>query len=68
MEMNLKGRKNVGRNVLIPRTQEAQRVPGRKNSMRNMLRHILIKLRKINNKKIFKATRERQQITCKELP
>ena len=31
-----------------------------------MLRHILIKLTKIKNKeKILKATREKQQITCK---
>lgn len=48
--------------------QEVQRAPFRIKPRRNMLRHILIKLRKINNKKIFKATRERQQITCKELP
>ena len=42
--------------------QEAQRVPGRINPRRNMLRHIVIKLTKTKDKeKILKATREKQQ-------
>ena len=44
--------------------QEAQRVPGRINSRRNTLRHIIIKLTKIKDKeKLLKATREKQHIT-----
>ena len=39
--------------------QGAQRVPGRINPRRYMLRHILIKLTKIKDKeKLLKATRE----------
>ena len=42
------------------RVQEAQRVPGRINPRRNMLRHIVIKLTKIKDKeKLLKATREK---------
>ena len=43
-----------------------QRVPHRINPLKNMPRHILIKLRKIKFKeKILKAAREKQQITYK---
>ena len=46
--------------------QEVQRVPGRINPRRNMLRHIVIKLTKIKDKeKLLKATREKRQITYK---
>ena len=39
--------------------QEAQRLPGRINPSRNMLRHIVIKLTKIKDKeKLLKATRK----------
>ena len=48
---------------------EAQRVPYRINPRRNMPRHILIKLSKINYKEnILKAAREKQQITHKGIP
>ena len=51
---------------LVNQIQEAQRVPYRINSRRNMPRHILIKLSKIKYKgKILKAAREKQQITYK---
>ena len=44
----------------VTQDQEAQRVPGRKNPRRNILRHIVIKLAKINDKeKLLKATREK---------
>ena len=47
----------------VNQVQEAQRVPGRINSRRNMLRHIVIKLTKTKDKeKILKATREKKQI------
>ena len=46
--------------VIATQVQEAQRVPYRINSRRNMLRHIVIKLTKIKDKeKLFKATREK---------
>ena len=50
----------------ITQVQEVQRVPYRINPTRNMLRHILIKLKKIKDKEeIVKATREKQQMTYK---
>ena len=59
---------NMG-NEIVNQVQEAQRVPYRINSKRNMLRHILIKLSKIKYKeKILKAAREKQQITYKGIP
>ena len=54
---------------IATQVQEAQRVPGRKNPRRNMLRHVVIKLTKIKDKeKLLKATREKQQITYKGTP
>ena len=54
---------------IATQVQETQRVPGRINPRRNMLRHIVIKLTKIKNKeKLLKATREKQQITYKGTP
>ena len=56
-------------NEIVNQVQEAQRVPYRINPRRNTPRHILIKLSKIKYKeKILKATREKQQITHKEIP
>ena len=48
--------------------QEVQRDPGRINPWRNTSRHIVIKLTKIKDKEKLKATREKQQITCKGTP
>ena len=46
-----------------------QRVPVSINPRRNTLRHIVIKLTKIKDKeKLFKATREKQQIIYKGTP
>ena len=46
-----------------------QRVPGRKNPRKNIVRHIVIKLTKIEERdKILKATREKKAITCKGTP
>ena len=59
---------NMGKEIAT-QVQEAQRVPGRKNPRRTMLRHIVIKLKKSKNKeKLLKATREKQQITHKGTP
>ena len=56
---------SIGKEIAT-QVQEAQRVPGRINPRRNMLRHIVIKLTKIKHKeKLLKATREKRQITYK---
>ena len=49
---------------IVNQVQEAQRVPGRINPRRNILRHTVIKLTKIKDK-ILKATRGKQQIAYK---
>ena len=50
---------NMGKE-LVNQVQEAQRVLGRINPRRNILRHIVIKLTKIKDRdKILKATKEK---------
>ena len=59
---------NMGKE-LVNQVQEAQRVLGRINPRRNILRHIVIKLTKIKDRdKILKPTRVKQQITYKGTP
>ena len=54
---------------IVNQVQEAQRVPYRINTRRNMQRHILIKLSKIKYKEnILKAAREKQQVRHKGTP
>ena len=54
---------------ITTQVQETQRVPNRINSRQNTPRHILIKLMKIKHKEqIFKAAREKQQVTHKGIP
>ena len=54
---------------IVNQVQEAQRVPYRINSRRNMPRHILIKLTKTKHKeRILKASKEKQQVTYKGNP
>ena len=54
------------RKELLTQIQEAQQVPYKINPRRNTLRHILIKLTKIKDKKkILKAAQEKKQITYK---
>ena len=54
---------------IVSQAQKVQRVPDRINPRRNMPRQILIKLSKIKYKeKIFKAAREKQQLTYKGIP
>ena len=51
---------------IVNQVQEGQKVPYRKNPMRNMPRNILIKLTKTKQKeRLLKATREKQQVTYK---
>ena len=48
---------------IVNQVQEAQRVPYRINSRRNMQRHILVKLTKTKHKeRILTAAREKQQV------
>ena len=50
------------RNKTVTQVQEVQKVPGRINPRRNMLRHIVVKLTKIkDNEKLLKATRDRER-------
>ena len=59
---------NMGKKI-VNQVQEAQRVPYRINSRRNMPRHILIKLTKTKRKeRILKEAREKQQVTYKGNP
>ena len=54
---------------IIAQVQETQRLPNRINPRRHTPRQILIKLTKVKHKEqIFKAARERQQITHKGIP
>ena len=54
---------------IVSQVQEAQRVPYRIDPRRNTPRHIRIKLTKTKHKeRIWKATREKQQITYKGNP
>ena len=53
----------------VNQVQEEKRVPYRVNPRRNMPRHILIKLTKMQQKeRILKAAREKQQVTYKGNP
>jgi len=54
---------------IVNQVQETQKVPYRINPRRNIPRHILIKLTKTKHKeRIFKAAREKQQVTYKGNP
>ena len=54
---------------IVNQVQEAQRIPYRINTRRNMPRHILIKLTKTKHKEtLLKAARERLQVTYKGTP
>ena len=54
---------------IVNQVQEAQRIPYRINTRRNMPRHILIKLTKTKHKeRILKAPGEKQQVTYKGNP
>ena len=59
VEIIVKNFPNKGKEIAT-QVQEAQKVPGRINPRRNMLRQIVIKLTKIKDKeKLLKATREK---------
>ena len=54
---------------IVKQTQEAQKVPYRRNPRRNTSGYILIKLTKTKHKeRILKAAREKQQVTYKGNP
>ena len=59
---------NMGREI-VNQVQEVQRVPYRINLSRNMPRHTLVRLAKIEHKeRILKTARDNQQVTCKGDP
>ena len=67
-EIIVKNFPNMGKEIAT-QVEEAQRVPGRINPSRNMLRHTVIKLTKTKDKeKLLKAPREKRQITYKGTP
>ena len=54
---------------IVNQVQESQRVPYRINPMRNMPRHILVKLTMTKHKeRILKAAREKQQLNIQGKP
>ena len=57
---------NMGKEI-VTQVQEAQRVPGRINARKDMLRYTVIKLTKIKEKYI-ETTREKWQLTYKGTP
>ena len=57
---------NLAKEIDFQEVQEAQRVPKKLNSRRNIPRHIIIKLPKIKDKeRILKAAREKDTVTYK---
>ena len=60
---------NLAKEIDFQEVQEAQRVPKKLNSRRNIPRHIIIKLPKIKDKeRILKAAREKDTVTYKGVP
>ena len=53
---------------IVNQVQKAQRVLYRINPMRNMPRHIVIKLTKTKHKERLKAAREKKQVAYKANP
>ena len=50
----------------VTQIQETQRVPINRNQKRPTLRHIIIKMAKVQDKeRILKASRQKQEVTCK---
>ena len=67
-EIIVKNFPNMGKEIAT-QVQGVQRVPGRINPRRNMLRHVVIKLTKVKDKeKLLKAARDKRQITYKGTP
>ena len=53
----------------VTRIQETQRAPSKRNPKRPTARHIIIKMANFQNKeRIFKAAREKQEVTYKGAP
>ena len=60
---------NLVKEIDFQEVQEAQRVPNKLDPRRNRPRHIIITLAMIKDKeRILKAAREKETITCKEVP
>ena len=53
----------------VTQIEETQRVPSKRNSKRPTARHIIMKMAKFQDKeRIFKAAREKQEVTYKGAP
>ena len=60
---------NLAKEIDFQEIQEAQRVPNKLDPGRNVPRHIIIKLPKIQHKeRILKAAREKETVTYKGVP
>ena len=60
---------NLVKEIDFQEVQEAQRVPKNLDPKRNIPRHIIIKLPKVNDKeRILKAAREKKRIIYKGVP
>ena len=56
---------NLAREISL---QEAQRVPKKLDPRKHTPRHLIIKLTKIKDERILKASRERERVTYKGVP
>ena len=60
---------NLAKEIDFQEVQEAQRVPKKLDSRRNIPRHIVIKFPRIKDKERFlKAAREKETVTYKGVP
>ena len=60
---------NLAKEIDFQEVQEAQRVPKKLEPRKHTLRHIIIKVPKIKDKKrILKAAREKETVTYKGVP
>ena len=59
---------NLVREIDFQEVQEAQTVPKKWDPRKHTPRHIIIKLLKIKNEIIIKATREKERVTYKGVP
>ena len=48
--------------------QKAQRVQNKLDPKRTTLRHIILKVPRLKTKRILKAAKEKETVTCKEVP
>ena len=59
---------NLAKETDFQEVQETQRVPKKLDPRKHTLRHIIITLAEIKEKRILKAAREKERVTYKEVP